>query len=85
MQDHLTLIYREEVCEMLALYRAEDIGVIPNSPLASGRLTRDWSELGPPPHDCAGYRGHFHGYNVRMELAASIGAGDLELARLRSD
>lgn len=28
---------------MLPLCRAEQIGVIPYSPLASGRLTRDWS------------------------------------------
>jgi aryl-alcohol dehydrogenase-like predicted oxidoreductase len=44
MQDHLNLIYREEEREMLPLCRAEGIGVIPYSPLASGRLTREWSE-----------------------------------------
>src|SRR5512147_1077388 len=43
MQDHYNLIYREEEREMLPLCRAEKIGVIPYSPLASGRLTRDWS------------------------------------------
>jgi 1-deoxyxylulose-5-phosphate synthase len=43
MQDHLNLIYREEEREMLPLCRAEKIGVIPYSPLASGRLTRDYS------------------------------------------
>ncbi len=43
MQDHLNLIYREEEREMLPLCRAEKIGVIPYSPLASGRLTRDWT------------------------------------------
>jgi aryl-alcohol dehydrogenase-like predicted oxidoreductase len=37
------LIYREEEREMLPLCREEKIGVIPYSPLASGRLTRDWS------------------------------------------
>ena len=41
MQDHLNLIYREEEREMLPLCRAQGIGVIPYSPLASGRLTRD--------------------------------------------
>jgi aryl-alcohol dehydrogenase-like predicted oxidoreductase len=41
MQDHLNLLYREEEREMLPLCRAEGIGVIPYSPLASGRLTRD--------------------------------------------
>jgi aryl-alcohol dehydrogenase-like predicted oxidoreductase len=43
MQNHLNLIYREEEREMLPLCREEQIGVIPYSPLASGRLTRDWS------------------------------------------
>src|SRR5581483_4837450 len=43
MQNHLNLIYREEEREMLPLCRAEGIGVIPYSPLASGRLTRDAS------------------------------------------
>lgn len=42
MQNHLNLIYREEEREMLPLCREEKIGVIPYSPLASGRLTRDW-------------------------------------------
>jgi aryl-alcohol dehydrogenase-like predicted oxidoreductase len=43
MQDHLNLIYREEEREMLPLCREEKIGVIPYSPLASGRLMRDGS------------------------------------------
>ena len=43
MQDHLNLIYREEEREMLPLCRDAQIGVTPYSPLASGRLTRDWS------------------------------------------
>ena len=44
MQDHLNLLYREEEREMLPLCRAEGIGVIPWSPMARGRLTRDWKE-----------------------------------------
>lgn len=44
MQNHLNLIYREEEREMLPLCREEGVGVIPYSPLAGGRLTRDWSE-----------------------------------------
>ena len=43
MQNHLNLIYREEEREMLPLCRAQGIGSIPYSPLASGRLTRDLS------------------------------------------
>jgi 1-deoxyxylulose-5-phosphate synthase len=42
MQNHLNLLYREEEREMLPLCREEGIGVIPWSPLARGRLTRDW-------------------------------------------
>jgi 1-deoxyxylulose-5-phosphate synthase len=42
MQDHYNLIYREEEREMLPLCASEDIGVIPWSPLARGRLTRPW-------------------------------------------
>jgi aryl-alcohol dehydrogenase-like predicted oxidoreductase len=44
MQNHLNLLYREEEREMLPLCAAEGIGVIPWSPLARGRLTRDWDE-----------------------------------------
>lgn len=42
MQNHLNLLYREEEREMLPLCRDQKIAVIPYSPLASGRLTRDW-------------------------------------------
>ncbi|MET3688874.1 aryl-alcohol dehydrogenase-like predicted oxidoreductase [Priestia megaterium] len=44
MQNHLNLLYREEEREMLPLCKEEKIGVTPYSPLASGRLTRDWAE-----------------------------------------
>nr|WP_285842728.1 aldo/keto reductase [Metabacillus litoralis] len=44
MQNHYNLIYREEEREMLPLCKEEKIGVTPYSPLASGRLTRDWLE-----------------------------------------
>ena len=44
MQNHYNLINREEEREMLPLCASEGIGVIPWSPLARGRLTRDWDE-----------------------------------------
>ncbi|OWV86406.1 alcohol dehydrogenase [Rhizobium sp. R635] len=44
MQDHLNLLYREEEREMLPLCEDQKIAVIPWSPLARGRLTRDWDE-----------------------------------------
>ncbi|KVO91453.1 alcohol dehydrogenase [Burkholderia ubonensis] len=42
MQDHLNLLYREEEREMLPLCADQGIAVLPWSPLARGRLTRDW-------------------------------------------
>jgi aryl-alcohol dehydrogenase-like predicted oxidoreductase len=44
MQNHYNLIVREEEREMLPLCAAEGVGVIPWSPMARGRLTRDWDE-----------------------------------------
>jgi aryl-alcohol dehydrogenase-like predicted oxidoreductase len=44
MQNYVNLLYREEEREMLPLCTAEGIGVIPWSPLARGRLTRNWDE-----------------------------------------
>ncbi|OWR28900.1 alcohol dehydrogenase [Saccharibacillus sp. O23] len=44
MQNYVNLLYREEEREMLPLCEAEGIGVIPWSPLARGRLTRDWED-----------------------------------------
>jgi aryl-alcohol dehydrogenase-like predicted oxidoreductase len=46
MQNMVNLIYREEEREMLPLCAAEGVGVIPWSPLARGRLTRDWETPG---------------------------------------
>jgi aryl-alcohol dehydrogenase-like predicted oxidoreductase len=42
MQNHYNLLYREEEREMMPLCTAEQIAVVPWSPLARGRLTRDW-------------------------------------------
>jgi aryl-alcohol dehydrogenase-like predicted oxidoreductase len=44
MQNHLNLLYREEEREMLPLCADEGIGLLPWSPLARGRLTREWNE-----------------------------------------
>ena len=44
MQNHYNLLYREEEREMMPLCAAEGVGVVPWSPLARGRLTRDWGE-----------------------------------------
>src|SRR4029077_2712235 len=43
MQNLVNLLYREEEREMLPLCAAEAIGVIPWSPQARGKLSRDWN------------------------------------------
>ncbi|MGO4106406.1 aldo/keto reductase [Paenibacillus sp. YAF4_2] len=45
MQNHLNLMYREEEREMMPLCKEEKIGVIPYSPLGSGRLVREWDTV----------------------------------------
>ena len=44
MQNHYNLIYREEEREMMPLCVEEKVAATPYSPLASGRLARNWSE-----------------------------------------
>jgi 1-deoxyxylulose-5-phosphate synthase len=44
MQNHYNLLYREEEREMLPLCGDQGVGVIPWSPLARGKLTRDWDD-----------------------------------------
>ena len=44
MQNHYNLLYREEEREMMGFCADQGIGVIPWSPLARGRLTREWDE-----------------------------------------
>src|SRR5216684_5813889 len=47
MQNHYNLLYREEEREMMPLCTAEHIAVVPWSPLARGRLTREWNSETP--------------------------------------
>jgi len=42
MQDHYNLLNREEEREMIPLCADRGVGLIPWSPLARGKLTRDW-------------------------------------------
>ena len=46
MQNHYNLLYREEEREMMPYCAATGVGVIPWSPLAGGRLVRDWGVRG---------------------------------------
>lgn len=43
MQGHYNLLYREEEREMNPLCKDMGVALVPYSPLAAGRLTRDWS------------------------------------------
>lgn len=43
MQNHYNLIYREDEREMIPFCEDQNIALTPYSPLASGRLARDWS------------------------------------------
>lgn len=43
MQNHYNLLYREEEREMIPLCEDQKVALTPYSPLASGRLARDWS------------------------------------------
>jgi 1-deoxyxylulose-5-phosphate synthase len=45
MQNHYNLLNREEEREMLPLCADQGVGVIPWSPLARGRLTREWGSV----------------------------------------
>ena len=45
MQNHYSLLYREEEREMLPFCEREDVGVVPWSPLARGYLARPHEEL----------------------------------------
>ncbi|MBM9466026.1 aldo/keto reductase [Nakamurella leprariae] len=44
MQNHYNLLYREEEREMIPLCLDQGVGLIPWSPMARGRLTRDWEQ-----------------------------------------
>ena len=44
MQNHMNLLYREEEREMIPLCKDAKIATTPYSPLAGGRLARDWEE-----------------------------------------
>lgn len=47
MQDQYNLLMREEEREMLPFCEDQGVGVLPWSPLARGRLTRDWDATTP--------------------------------------
>ena len=85
MQDHYNLLYREEEREMLPFCSSWDIGVIPWSPLARGRLTRPWdAETARTETDKFGatlYRGEDEQIVARtLEVAERLGAPPAQVA-----
>ncbi len=76
MQNHYNLLHREEEREMLPLCRDQGIAVLPWSPLARGRLTRDWDEVTERSRSDAFGRDLYQGRSDRaiVERVAEIAA-----------
>src|SRR5271165_4186702 len=75
MQNHLNLLYREEEREMLPLCLDQDVGVVPWSPLARGRLARDFDTTTARSKDDA----------VSERLYAATEQNDREIAAVAAD
>ncbi|MFE2042540.1 aldo/keto reductase [Streptomyces sp. NPDC059477] len=75
MQNHYNLIYREEEREMIPLCVDQGVGVLPWSPLARGRLTRDWgTETGRSATDDYGSTLYQDGDRAVVEAVTRIAA-----------
>lgn len=75
MQNHYNLLYREEEREMLPLCADQGIGVLPWSPLARGRLTRDWGTVtGRSATDAFGSRLYLEGDHAIVDAVSRIAA-----------
>ncbi|MEU8572973.1 aldo/keto reductase [Streptomyces asoensis] len=75
MQNHYNLLYREEEREMLPLCADQGVGVLPWSPLARGRLTRDWgTETGRSATDGFGDSLYQEGDRATVEAVTRIAA-----------
>ncbi|MGW1621418.1 aldo/keto reductase [Streptomyces sp. NPDC002172] len=81
MQNHYNLLYREEEREMLPLCADQGVGVLPWSPLARGRLTRDWGTVTErSANDNFGNRLYQEGDRAIVEAVTRI-AGDRGIPR----
>ncbi|MGW4885548.1 aldo/keto reductase [Streptomyces murinus] len=81
MQDHYNLLYREEEREMLPLCVDQGVGVLPWSPLARGRLTRDWGTVTErSEHDVFGGKLYQEGDRAIVEAVTRI-AGERGVSR----
>ncbi|MFI8191727.1 aldo/keto reductase [Streptomyces sp. NPDC085946] len=83
MQNHYNLLYREEEREMLPLCADQGVGVLPWSPLARGRLTRDWgTTTGRSATDAFGSTLYQEGDRTIVEAVTRI-AGERGVPRAR--
>ncbi|MGW3284946.1 aldo/keto reductase [Streptomyces sp. NPDC001002] len=81
MQNHYNLLYREEEREMLPLCADQGVGALPWSPLARGRLTRDWGTVTErSANDNFGSRLYAEGDRTVVEAVTRI-AGDRGVPR----
>ncbi len=81
MQDHYNLLNREEEREMFPLCADQGIGVIPWSPLARGRLTRDWDETSARSETDGFARALYHDDDRRIVDAVAEIAGQRGVPR----
>lgn len=85
MQDQYNLVQREEEREMHPFCLDEGIGVIPWSPLARGRLTRDWDDLSTSRSDgdavAKGYYSQADGSDRAIAAAVGAIAAEREVSR----
>ena len=85
MQNYVNLLYREEEREMLPLCRDEGIGVIPWSPLARGRLAREWDATTVrSENDGFGRTLYAHTAEADRKVAEAIAAVATRLGRPRA-
>ena len=86
MQDQYSLLQREEEREMLPYCESTGVGVIPWSPLARGKLTRDWgdttsrSETDEFGRSLFGYQGDREIVDAVARIAADRGVSRAQVA-----
>jgi aryl-alcohol dehydrogenase-like predicted oxidoreductase len=81
MQDQYNLVQREEEREMHPFCLDEGIGVIPWSPLARGRLARDWDGLGTARSGSDQVTKRFYGQAVESDRAIAAAVGEIATER----
>lgn len=81
MQDQYNLVQREEEREMHPFCLDEGIGVIPWSPLARGRLTREWDDVSTSRSETDHFGKRFYRQAEESDRAISAAVGTIAEAR----